>query len=123
MSWHTAGTNCSNLQTALMMSTMLMLQPTHRMFHPQSSPAPCCIVYSCTQWAADTSRRRRGVFHPNECHECILRSWLHVLCHIVCFLVRVAACRFNSPADRAHIKAQRGAIWAWLRGLGANLIK
>jgi hypothetical protein len=31
--------------------------------------------------------------------------------------------RFNSPADRAHIKAQRGAIWAWIRGLGGNLIK
>ena len=32
-------------------------------------------------------------------------------------------CRYNSAADRAHIKAQRGAIWAWVRGLGGNLIK
>lgn len=31
--------------------------------------------------------------------------------------------RLDSPADRAHIKEQRGAIWAWLRGLGGNLIK
>ncbi|KAF8057106.1 osbI [Scenedesmus sp. PABB004] len=31
--------------------------------------------------------------------------------------------RFDSPADRAHIREQRAAIWAWFRGLGGNLIK
>ncbi|KAF6251857.1 hypothetical protein COO60DRAFT_1704577 [Scenedesmus sp. NREL 46B-D3] len=33
------------------------------------------------------------------------------------------SCRFDSPADRQHIKQQRAAIWAWFRGLGSNLIK
>jgi hypothetical protein len=44
-------------------------------------------------------------------------------CCAVVLLLHPCPPRFNSAADRAHIKAQRGAIWAWVRGLGGNLIK
>eukprot|EP00775_Hariotina_reticulata_P001175 gene1175-1512_t len=31
--------------------------------------------------------------------------------------------RYDSAADKEHIRAQRAAVWAWFRGLGKNLIK
>jgi hypothetical protein len=47
-------------------------------------------------------------------HRNLVSSTCSICCHCL---------RFDSPADRQHIKQQRAAIWAWFRGLGGNLIK